>query len=349
MPDDSARDDLSFADPPAFHSDTLLLAGVAARQPAALQELYDRYSPIAYALALRMLRDPLAAEACVQTVFLGLWQHPPGADPGRREWSAELLRAVQLQARTQQRSRRPGRRPPAPVVPPPPAGALPPSGPGRFAARHRLAEQQQAARTALARLPPIQRAVLELAYFDGLTASEIAAALQESRATIDGHLQAGLWQLRAARRPPAGARPERDPLTLVSPSVGPPAGPPPAPGPLTAALALMQAAQQHAADVRYHARILQQQAHTTQQHAATVQQRADTSLRQLQVLQELYAYLALQLQDGAVRCAEDFTQTEAYFAQHAQQIDVRQVAAVLAVLNARCDCDVYRLLPTLIS
>ncbi|MDQ6747734.1 MAG: sigma-70 family RNA polymerase sigma factor, partial [Candidatus Dormibacteraeota bacterium] len=207
MLNDSASDDPTPRDPPAFRSDALLLAEVIARQPAALAELYDRYFPSAYALAVRMLRDPRAAETCVQTVFADLWQHPLGADPTREEWNAALLAAVHRQARTQQRS--PLRPPPPAAGLTPPAADLPPSGPGRFAARRRVAEQQQAARTALTLLPLRQRMVLELAYFDGRTAPEIAASLGESRATIDRQLRDGLRQLRTALTPAACPAPVR--------------------------------------------------------------------------------------------------------------------------------------------
>ncbi|MGI8586983.1 MAG: RNA polymerase sigma factor [Chloroflexia bacterium] len=347
MPNDSAPDDPTQADPPAFQSDRLLLAGVASRQPAALTELYERCFPSAYALAVRMLRDPQAAEACVQTVFLALWQHPPGGDSAPPEWSVALFAAVHQQARAQQRA--PSRPSAAPAVPAPPVpAAIPPPGSGRFAARLHLAAQRQAAQTALATLPPRQRMILERVYFDGETVAQVAAALGESRATITGHLCDGLRQVDTAL---TAARPLAAPAAPppLSPAAGPPAAGGPATGPLVAALARMHTAQQHAADVRYHARAVQQQAHQAQQHAATVQQRADTTLRQLQGLHDLYRYLALQLQAGAILSEEDCAQTEGYLATHPQAIDVTQVAAVLALLHVRSDAEVYRLLPSLIS
>ena len=214
------------SDASAFRSDSKLVARVAARQPAALLELYDRYAAVAYGLAVRMLTDAAGAEECVQAVFLDLWGPPPPADSTQREFSLWLLAAVHRNARTRQRaagagvSRRQGTALTADRAPQL-AAETPASA--RAGTRRPLAARQQWVLAAHTSLPPAERTALEPAYFEGQTATEIAERLLEPRATIQTHSQAAAQHLRAvlAVAPP----PFRDRTTPAPPVAGLPVAP----------------------------------------------------------------------------------------------------------------------------
>ncbi|MGI8587277.1 MAG: RNA polymerase sigma factor [Chloroflexia bacterium] len=205
-------------------SDAELLLGLCAHRRAALQELYTRYFPPVYALAVRMLDDPDAADECVQVVFLRIEQHSALVDPPRGDVCMWLLQAIHQQARTQQRL--PFARPP-PIAADPPnttAAADAPTGLGRFDPHRRLAEHRQSARAALAILSPVERTVLELAYFRSMTLSEIAASQSVPPGTVQTQLRAGLDRLRVAVAGEAAsvaAGEESASRALISPSVVP--------------------------------------------------------------------------------------------------------------------------------
>jgi RNA polymerase sigma factor (sigma-70 family) len=202
----------------AFQSDTELVARVAAHQPAALLELYDRYAGVAYGLAVRMLADAARAEECVQAVFLDLWGQPPPADSTRREFSGWLLAAVHRNARARQRaaaariSRRQGL---VPATDRAPQRATETPASARPGARRRLAARQQWVRAAHTSLPPAERTALELAYFEGQTASEIAERLLEPRTTVHTRIQAAAQHLHAVLA--AAPQPFRDRATPAPP------------------------------------------------------------------------------------------------------------------------------------
>jgi RNA polymerase sigma-70 factor (ECF subfamily) len=67
-------------------------------ETAALADLYDRYSSLAYGLALRILRDPQTAEEVVQDVFLAVWRRAASYRPERGEVRSWLLSAVHHRA-----------------------------------------------------------------------------------------------------------------------------------------------------------------------------------------------------------------------------------------------------------
>jgi DNA-directed RNA polymerase specialized sigma24 family protein len=73
------------------YDDAEWVAGVAARQPEALQQLYDGYSPAACALAFRLLGNAARAEECVQAAFLELGRQPQPGEPAHEECPAWLL------------------------------------------------------------------------------------------------------------------------------------------------------------------------------------------------------------------------------------------------------------------
>jgi RNA polymerase sigma factor (sigma-70 family) len=214
------------SDASAFRSDSELVTRVAARQPAALLELYDRYAAVAYGLAVRMLTDAGRAEECVQAVFLDLWRQPPPADSTRREFSMWLLAAVYRNARARQQaagagiSRRQGT---ALTMDREPQLAAENPASARAGARRRLAARQQWVRAAHTSLPPAERTALELAYLEGQTASEIAERLLEPRATVQTRIRDVAQHLRAVLAAPPP--PFRDRATPAPPMASLPFAP----------------------------------------------------------------------------------------------------------------------------
>jgi RNA polymerase sigma-70 factor (ECF subfamily) len=153
-----------------------------------LAELYDRYGQAAYGLALRVLRDPTLAEDAVEDAFLAAWR---SADyrPERsslRSWILMLVhrRAVDVVRREQHR-----RGSPAAHMPDLAADSAEDTAIVRLE-RRRVLE-------ALEQLSPEQRELIELAYYGGLTQSELAERLGVPRGTIKSRTSAALAGLRA--------------------------------------------------------------------------------------------------------------------------------------------------------
>jgi RNA polymerase sigma-70 factor (ECF subfamily) len=175
----------------AAPSDVSLVARCADGDEGALAELYDRFGRAAYGLALRIVRDATQAEDVVQEAFMDLWRSAARFDPSRSRPASYLLtfvhrRAVDLIRREQARPQRGGdvddlsvastaEDPPSVVV---------------------ASEQGTTVRRALAALPVLQREVLELAYFNGLSQSEIAERLGEPLGTVKSRTHVALSRLR---------------------------------------------------------------------------------------------------------------------------------------------------------
>lgn len=158
-----------------------LLERIAGGDDVAFAALYDRYRCVAYGLALRVVGDAALAEDVVQEAFLGAWRSAGSFRPGSGTERACLLTIVHRRAVDV--VRRAGR-----PVPPPPE----PIADGDFAD----ACEHDRARRALASLPACERQTLELAYYLGLTQSEIAAALLIPIGTVKSRTQRALSRLR---------------------------------------------------------------------------------------------------------------------------------------------------------
>ncbi len=172
-------------------SDVLLVARCANGDEGALAELYDLFGRAAYALALRIVRDASQAEDVVQEAFLDLWRSAARFDPSRSRPASYLLtfvhrRAVDLVRREQARPQRGGDV----------DDIADRAGKDDVAASLVTSEQGASVRRALAGLPPPQRQVLELAYFSGLSQSEIAERLGEPLGTVKSRTHVALSRLR---------------------------------------------------------------------------------------------------------------------------------------------------------
>ncbi len=175
--------------PPLAHlSDEALPALVARGDEAALAELYDRFGRIAYGLALRILRDPSLAEDAVQDAFLAAWRTAVSFDPGRGKASTWLLTLVHRRAVDV--VRREERRRADPLDADPVAAGESTDETAEVRADRRRVQ------AALAKLPPDQRQALELAYYGGLSQSELAEQLGVPLGTVKSRMFVALSRLR---------------------------------------------------------------------------------------------------------------------------------------------------------
>lgn len=153
-----------------------------------MAELYDRYSPVVYAVALRVLGDTGAAEDVLQEVFLQLWRNPSAFDSARGSLGAWLSVISRNRAIDSLRKRRPETDLENVVL------SVAPDLAGE-ADRSRAAER---VRSVLGMMPGAQRVALEMAYFEGMSHTEIASKTGEPLGTIKTRIRAGLMALRKA-------------------------------------------------------------------------------------------------------------------------------------------------------
>jgi RNA polymerase sigma-70 factor (ECF subfamily) len=179
---------LSSAERQAVSPDLATVTAMKSGDQSAIAELYDRYSSIVYAVALRVLGDTMAAEDVLQEVFLQLWRNPGAFDAARGNLAAWLAVIARNRAIDALRRRKPETDIEDVIVSVAPDLAA-------NADRTRAAEK---VRGVLQDMAPAQRAALEMAYFEGLTHSEIASKTGEPLGTIKTRIRAGLTALRKA-------------------------------------------------------------------------------------------------------------------------------------------------------
>jgi RNA polymerase sigma-70 factor (ECF subfamily) len=184
----------------AAAADRRLLARVAGREPDALAALFDRHAAAVLGLLTRMLGRHGEAEEVLQEVFLWVWQNPLRYDPARsglRGWLLVLARSRALDVLRASRSRRlrevgVAQERPASFEPVP---------------LEALEERERRRRiaAALGCLPAEQRRCIELAFFGGLSHSQVAARLCQPLGTVKSRIQLGMAKLRVALGGEGGA------------------------------------------------------------------------------------------------------------------------------------------------
>lgn len=175
-------------------ADEELMELVDAGDTRAFEVIFDRHSGAGYSLALRMCGRRALAEDIVQEAFLSLWRSGSGYDRARgsvRSWvlSAVHNRAVDALRRTGAKAGRD-------VSDEGIAERLPARDATDAEVERR--EESRRVRSALDELPADQRQVIELAYFGGLSHSQIAEMLDLPPGTVKGRMRLGLTKLRSA-------------------------------------------------------------------------------------------------------------------------------------------------------
>jgi RNA polymerase sigma-70 factor, ECF subfamily len=177
-----------------------LLAEIARGDHDAFASFYDLHAARVHTLALRILRERGEAEEVVQDVFVQVWRQAETYRIDRGTPEAWLITMTRSRSIDKLRSRRRREEMVRPVESP---ERLP--GPVALESVSGPAEARATLGGALADLPAVQRSVLELAYFDGLTQSEIAARLGEPLGTVKTRMRSGLERLRGILAARSGA------------------------------------------------------------------------------------------------------------------------------------------------
>lgn len=182
------RDTVLNSPPPSGEDDAALLAKMQRGDEHAMAALFDRYSKIVYSVALRVLRDPAAAEDVLQEVFMQIWRNPTSfiATKGSLGgWLAVVSRNRSIDGLRRKR----------------PTESVDDMA---LASNYNLANEaernnmMEKARSVIHLLPMEQRKTLEMAFFDGLTHSEIAEMTGDPLGTVKTRIRSALTTLRKA-------------------------------------------------------------------------------------------------------------------------------------------------------
>ncbi len=182
--------------------DAELVARVAHGDEGALGQLYDRFGTVLYAVAFRVVGQRADAEEVVMEAFAQAWREAGRFETTRGSvaaWLTVMARSraidrVRSQVRRERITDTAARETPA-TAPAMSAGFQPPG------AALLDEERARAVTTALAALSPPQRQAIELAYYEGLSQSEIAERLREPLGTIKTRVRLGMQKLRESLRP----------------------------------------------------------------------------------------------------------------------------------------------------
>jgi RNA polymerase sigma-70 factor, ECF subfamily len=181
-------------------AEAALIERLRKRDPDALASVYDRYSPIVYSLFLRITKDQSVAEDLVQELFIRVWSHVGSFDARKgalgvwilsiaRNMAIDYIRSAHARFSTKLRPIEHAER----------------TTPGKSGYdAESLIDQNRAVKAAFASLNFNQKRVLELAYFEGFSQTEIASHLQEPLGTVKSWMRSALMSLRSAIK--GGAR-----------------------------------------------------------------------------------------------------------------------------------------------
>ncbi len=173
-------------------SDLDLIRRLAQGDESALATLYDRYGGVVYSVALRVVKDAGVAEEILQDIFYHLWRHASDYDASRGGLGAWLFVSARNRAIDRLRQRKP-----------PDGPKEEESLPSGFNLESQVAQAELMSRikSAMDGLPGPQRQALELAYFEGMTHSEISQRTGEPLGTVKTRLRTALQALRQVLNP----------------------------------------------------------------------------------------------------------------------------------------------------
>jgi len=173
------------------------LREIAAGRESALASLYDESSALVYTLALRILGNSADAEEVTLDVYNQVWREARKFDPRRASATTWLVMMARSRAIDRLRSAAARRNREEPFAE---GFEIPAPGlrPDQMEARRLVA-------AALAELPAEQRVPIELAYYSGLSQTELAETLGQPLGTVKTRIRLGMMRLRAALGPYFGA------------------------------------------------------------------------------------------------------------------------------------------------
>jgi len=167
--------------------DTEIMKRIAVQDSQALQMLYQHYGKGVYSLAYRILQNSTLAEEVTQDTFLKIWQHNDHWDPEKGKLSNWLLRITQFTAidRLRREQRQPALHP----------TSIEDSDEMLNISSGIQWQEGTVLRGLITQLPQEQASLIELAFFQGLTHSEIAATTHIPLGTVKTRLRTGLQRL----------------------------------------------------------------------------------------------------------------------------------------------------------
>jgi RNA polymerase sigma-70 factor (ECF subfamily) len=168
--------------------DAAALTRIGQRDENAMEEIFRRYSGPVYSVALRVLRDTGQAEDVLQEVFLQLWRNPNAFVQDRGSLGAWLVVVARNRAIDLLRRRKPSDSVEDVIL----------ASPINVADEAERNVMMEKVHRALAELPPEQRKSLELAYFEGLSHTEIAGRTGDPLGTVKTRIRQALITLRKA-------------------------------------------------------------------------------------------------------------------------------------------------------
>jgi RNA polymerase sigma-70 factor (ECF subfamily) len=174
--------------PTSAQDDAALLALVQKGDERGMAALFDRYSKVVYSVALRVLRDPSSAEDILQEVFMQIWRNTDSFVATRGSLGGWLAVVARNRAIDTLRRKKPTDQ----------------VDDMALASNYNLANEaernnlMEKARSAIHKLPTEQRKTLEMAFFDGLTHSEIAEMTGDPLGTVKTRIRSALTTLRKA-------------------------------------------------------------------------------------------------------------------------------------------------------
>jgi RNA polymerase sigma-70 factor (ECF subfamily) len=176
------------------YSEVELLQRIGQKDQSALSALYDRYHKILFSFAYRILLSREETEEVVADVFVQVWRTAQTYDPKKAKVDTWLFMLTRSRALDRLRRQSKGKK--EQKI----AQAMPTATPSL---EHELLIQDRIDRVkqALAQLPPEQRQVLEMAYFDGLTHLEIALKINVPLGTIKTRIRLGIIKLKQILSP----------------------------------------------------------------------------------------------------------------------------------------------------
>ncbi len=179
--------------PDMTSTDEQLMQQMRERRPEALSRLYDQYSSLVYSVAMRVLRDPAAAEDVMQEVFLKLWQQPECFTQQR----GSLCGWLAVVARNRAIDRVRGARHVENIE------DLQLCGAGDLGSEAERAIMIEKVRTVIDGMSAEQRQAMEMAFFEGRTHSEIAEQTGQPLGTVKTRIRSALSTIRKVMEPDA--------------------------------------------------------------------------------------------------------------------------------------------------